>query len=88
MEIRLALALMYKPPNRKPIMLGMCCDPLVVEQAARAALAELDEMAAPRADDDPVLDLQRQLEAEKVRQILYAVLPVLKPKAVASASPV
>ena len=52
-----------------------CSDGRLIEEAARAALVALD---LPRRDDDPVIELGRNLDAEKVRQLLFALLPDLR----------
>jgi len=71
--------LVYRPRHsNRTVQLAVCHDPIVTLEAARATLRELD--SASTSEVDPVLVLEHELEAEKVRQILYAVLPALNQK--------
>jgi hypothetical protein len=75
MKGKLAVVLMYKPRGGAPVALATCTEPNLMLEAARLALTELKSRT--RAED-PVIDLEQQLEHEKIRQILFALLPVLK----------
>jgi len=76
MSTNLVLILVYRPRTGKVRPLAIVHNPQVIIEAARVALAELDSAGSDQPD--PLLALDEQLEAEKARQLLLALLPELR----------
>ena len=76
---RLALVLLYEPATarQKPVPLARVVDVRLAADVARRAVAEADARAESIAQSDAVLGKVERAEAQRLRDVLAAVLPEL-----------
>ena len=76
---RVALVLLYEPAaaRQRPVPLARVIDGRLAADVARRAVAEADARAESIAQADSVLGKVERAEAQRLRDVLAAVLPEL-----------